>query len=408
MKKFRIPIALFWLAFLPAAYSQQKGIAEGRLIDLTDPAIILRGVELEVIELGGGMSIIKSATTDASGKFRIERLPEDQKLMIRADYKGASYHGQLTFSAGKASLELGVYEPTTSMKDINVEADHMAFEVVGDQLRSLETVTFNNKTKPPRTFTSPDGNFRISKPDGIIEPPQIRVAGPGSSMPLVQSALESADGKSYYSRYPLRPGITTFEVQELLPYSKRSYTYIKHFYHDVGSIDVGVIPQDMVLSGKGLSKIQTDPQKNFSVYASTPVKAGTEVAWQFSGGTAVQETESPGTAGEPEVSQMPNAVGRNALIIGSLLLMGFILVLWYAFNRSENGGRGTADFQLRHLKDRREQLLNSMADLVHRHEAGLIGGEEFLRQREEGKRRLRRISQLLKIRDSKFEIRNSG
>jgi hypothetical protein len=88
--------------------------------------------------------------------------------------------------------------------------------------------------------------------------------------------------------------------------------------------------------------------------------------------------------------------------------MGFVLVLWYAFNRSENGGRGTADFQLRHLKDRREQLLNSMADLVHRHEAGLIGGEEFLRQREEGKRRLRRISQLLKIRDSKFEIRNSG
>ncbi len=396
MKKIGIPVILALLAFLPAAYPQNKGIAEGRLINLTDPAMIPRGVELEVIELGGGMSIIKSATTDASGKFRIEGLPEDQRLMIRADYKGANYHGQLTFSAGKASVEIGVYEPTTSMKDINVEAVHMAFQVMGDQLKSLETVTFNNRTKPPRTFTRPDGNFRISKPDGILEPPQIRVTAPGSSMPLVQSALESSDGKSYYSLYPLRPGSTTFEVQELLPYPNRSYTYVKRFYQDVESIDVGVIPQDMVLSGKGLSKIQADPQKNFSVYMSAPVKAGTEEVWQFSGGTAVQETASPDTAGEPEVSTMPNAVGGNAMIIGPLLLMGFVLVLWYAFNRFENGRRGTADFQLRHLKDRREQLLNSMADLDHRHEAGLLGEEEFLRQREEGKRRLRRISLLLK------------
>ena len=27
---------------------------------------------------------------------------------------------------------------------------------------------------------------------------------------------------------------------------------------------------------------------------------------------------------------------RNALIIGPLLLMGFVLALWYAFNRSQN------------------------------------------------------------------------
>jgi hypothetical protein len=395
MKKNLIPIVLVWLAFLPAAYPQQKGIAEGRLINLTDPAIIPRGVELEVIELGGGMSIIKSVTTDAAGKFRIEGLPEDQKLMIRADYKGANYHGQLTFSGGKASVEMGVYEPTKSMKDINVEAVHMAFQLVGDQLKSLETVTFNNKTKPPKTFTSPDGNFRFSKPDGIIEPPQIRVTGPGSSMPLVQSALESADGKSYYSLYPLRPGITTFEVQELLPYQNRSYTYTKHFYQDIGSIDVGVIPQDLVLSGNGLSKVQTDAQKNFSVYVSTPMKAGTDVVWQFSGGTAVQETEPPATADQPQVNPMPNAIGRNALIIGPLLLMGFVLVLWYAYNRSGGGRQGT-DFQLRHLKDRREQLLNLMAELDHRHEAALLGEEEFIRQREESQRRLRRISLLLK------------
>ncbi len=401
MKKIQILIILFWLAFLPWAFSQHKGVLEGRLINLTDPSIVARDVELEVIELGGGMSVIKAASSDASGKFRIEGLPEDQRLMIRANYKGANYHAQVAFTAGNAHVEIGIYEPTTSMKDIQVESDTMAFQVIGDQLKSLETVTFNNKTKPPRTFTSPEGKFRISKPSGIIEPPQLRVTAPGSSMPLVQSALESADGKSYYTLYPLRPGITRFEVQELLPYSNKRYTYVKRFYQDAGSIDVGVIPEDLALSGKGLTKLQTDSQKNFSVYASGQAKAGTEVVWELSGGTPVPEaaspeTESPGASDEPEVKAMPNIIGRNALIIGPLLLMGFVLVLWYAFNRTESGASGSADFRLRQIRERREQLLNSVADLDHRYETQSLGKQEFSKQREESKRRLRRISLMLK------------
>ena len=405
MKKTHIPLLLFLLATVPSAHPQQKGIAEGRITNLTDPSIVAAGVELEVIELGGGMSILKSATTDASGKFRIEGLPEDRRLMIRATYKGANYHGQLTFNAGKATAEISVYEPTTSMKDIDVEAVRMGFQLVGDQLKSLETVTFNNKTRPPKTFTSPEGNFRVSKPPGILEPPQIRVTAPGSSLPLVQSALESADGKSYYSLYPLRPGVTTFEVQQLLPYTNKSYKYVKRFYQDVRSIDIGVTPQDLVVSGSGLSRAQTDSQRNFAVYVSKPVKAGTEVAWTFSGGTAVPEAAAPqeapqgaaqGTGGEAEVTAVPNDVGRNALIIGPLLLMGFVLVLWYAFNHSQSENRGTPDFRLRQIRDRREQLLNSIAELDRRFETEALGKEEFLKQREETKRRLRRISLLLK------------
>ena len=90
--------------------------------------------------------------------------------------------------------------------------------------------------------------------------------------------------------------------------------------------------------------------------------------------------------------------GRNALVIGPLLLMGFVLVLWYAFNRMPEGARrsppdtGTGD-----LKERREQLLNAIAELDHRHEMHAIGQQEFLRQREESKRQLRRISLLLKM-----------
>ena len=150
----------------------------------------------------------------------MDGLPESGRLMIRVSYKDVNYHRQFNLGAnGRSTVEIEVYEPTTSMKDIEAGESRMAFQMVGDQVRSLESVTFNNKTKPPRTFMNPEGNFRFSKPPGIVEPPEVRVTAPGSAMPLVQAPLESPDGQSYYSLYPLRPGVTSFEVQQVLPYS---------------------------------------------------------------------------------------------------------------------------------------------------------------------------------------------
>jgi hypothetical protein len=340
MKILRFSLVLFcfiWLTILPAAYPQAKGVVEGRLMNGTNPSISAQGIELDVMGLSGSMSIIRTATADSSGYFRIEGLPENQELLIRANYKGANYHSPINIPlAGKASLKIEVFEPTDSMKDIQVEGAQIAFQMMGDHLKAVETIQFNNQSKPPRTFISPKGSYRISKPPGILEPPLMRATAPGSKMPLVQSALESADGKSYYSLYPLRPGITTFEVQELLPYANRNYQYVTRFYQDISELKIGVIPQDLVVSGNGVSKIEADSQKNFAIYKSSPVKAGTELVWTFSGGTPDSEPQSSEAEGEPSVQTMPNDIERNALIFGPLLLLGFVLALWYAFNHSHN------------------------------------------------------------------------
>jgi hypothetical protein len=216
-------------------------------------------------------------------------------------------------------------------------------------------------------------------------------------MPVVQAPLESADGLSYYSLYPLKPGITTFEVLQTLPYANRNYVYTMKAYQDLTFIDIGISPMDMKLSGEGLSKISTDAQQNFTVYRSAPIKAGSEVAWIFSGGTPVSEPAGSGAAEEARVEAMPDIVGRNAFVIGPLLLMGFILVLWYAFNKMQKAPQKAVNARIKELKERREQLLNTIADLDHRYEIRALGRPEYLRQREESKRRLRRISLLLKM-----------
>jgi hypothetical protein len=398
MKRIKLPLILFWLLSLPAGYSQQKGVVEGRLINGTDPSVAARSVELDVVELGAGMNIIKTAATDSAGRFRIEGLPETGRLMIRAIYKDVNYHSQFSMDAsGRAHVEIEVFEPTASMAGIKVESAGMAFQLVGDQLQFLETVTFNNTTKPPRTLVNPEGNFRFSKPAGISDLPKMRVTAPGSRMPVVQAPLESPDAQSYYSLYPLKPGITTFEAQQVLPYASRNYAYTAKFYQDIASLDVGVSPADMTLTGRGLSKVSVDEQQNFAIYRISPIKAGSEIAWTFSGGTPVTESNASESSENSRVEASPEIIGRNALVIGPLLLMGFVLVLWYAVIRMQNGSQKPANSSVRELRDRREQLLNATADLDHRNEINALGRQEYLKQREENMRRLHRISLLLKM-----------
>ena len=70
---------------------------------------------MDVLGLTSGMSVIKSAVTDAAGKFRIDGLPADAPLLIRADYKSVNYYAQAAFDAsGTAHVEIQVYEPTAS------------------------------------------------------------------------------------------------------------------------------------------------------------------------------------------------------------------------------------------------------------------------------------------------------
>ena len=270
MRILRFYLILMWLtAAVATAAAQGRGVAEGRLINRTDPAIAAGNTELEVLVLSGGMDIIKTAMTDARGTFRIEGLPDAMPLMLRAIYKGANYHGMLRFGAdGKALLDLDVYEPTTSTKDIRVETATMAFQLEGDRLYAVETYVLVNNTNPPRVYLNPEGNFRVSKAPGILEPPRIMITSPGSEMPLTQSALESADGESYYSLQPLRPGGTIFEVHQALPYTDRKYVYEKKFFQDIPEFSVGVIPLDMKLSGGGIKKVEDHTAENFAVYAA--------------------------------------------------------------------------------------------------------------------------------------------
>jgi hypothetical protein len=154
-------------------------------------------------------------------------------------------------------------------------------------------------------------------------------------MPLTQSALESPDGESYYSLYPLRPGGTIFEVHQTLPYTDGKYVYEKKFFQDIPGFPVGVIPFDMTLSGGDLIMTEEHPAENFSVYEAGAIRAGDTVTWTFTGGTPVAEHDHDW--GETTIMSTDGVVGRNALAIGSMILTVFVLALLFASRRLSRG-----------------------------------------------------------------------
>jgi len=205
--------------------------------------------------------------------------------------------------------------------------------------------------------------------------------------------LESADGQSYYSLYPLRPGKTRFELEQTLPYHDRSYTYRKKFYHDIPAYQIGVIPRDMEVKGDGLQRFHDDQKMNFAFYSGSPMKAGTEVTWVFAGGTPVAAASDD--SGESRIKPFPTEVGQRALWIGPLLLIMLIAVLWYAFNSIPAKLSKSQDPRIKELRDRRDRLMNLVATLDHRHENRTLERADYVRRREQAKSQLRRIALLL-------------
>jgi hypothetical protein len=403
MASMKIAPWLMLAAVLPLApaHAQGNGVVEGRLINATIAAKPPAGCVLDVISLAGGMSVLKSSTSDAAGKFRIDGLPTDSPLLVRASFESVNYFGQASFdAAGRAQIEIKVYETTGSMQGITVEEVQIAFKLEADGLHSLESYTLQNDSRPPRSYMRADGNFRFSKAPGILQVPALKVTGPGGSAPVSQSALESPDGQSYYSLYPLRPGTTSFEVAQALPYQNGSYIYRKKFYQDMPSLNIGVIPGNMKLSGAGIHVTQENEAQNYTLYAAAPVKAGTEVVWTFSGGTPVADvpeaTSAPEAAAEDAAVQvMPTPVAQKAIVIGPLVLLGFLAVLWYAYSRTPASGAAGPEVRARTLKEHRERLLNQAASLDLKHESRMIGTREYQTMREQAMQSLRRIFVLL-------------
>ena len=174
------------------------------------------GDEVVLLKLGQGMEEAGRTKTDAKGEFSFKLDDAQSPHLVRAIHQDVTYHRMAP--PGTTSVEIEVYDVAKKVDGIEVVADIMRVQAEQGQIAVTREFGVQNTSKPPRTQMN-ERNLEFYVPDGaqIIEdrprPP------PRSGNPLKSAPVPEGEKNRYSFIFPLRPGLTRFEVTYQLPYS---------------------------------------------------------------------------------------------------------------------------------------------------------------------------------------------
>src|SRR5690349_345531 len=258
-------VALLVLISVAAA---QAGTVTGVVHNGTNSNKIAPGVDVLLIQLQGGMSVVASTKTDADGRFHFDNPGIGQgPMLIRAVYRGVFFHQPLT--PGTSNVDVTVYEPTNNPAAIQVPLRLLVFQPNGDKLMVGEEFSVQNNSSPPAAYFKQDGNFEFTIPQGA-ELDQVSTFGP-SGMPVKQGTIDKGKGR-YAIAYAFQPGQNGVRLSYALPYPGNHATVRAPSSYDAQRVLL-VIPPSMQISSPGF--VAAGTEQGFNVFSKDSIKAGT-------------------------------------------------------------------------------------------------------------------------------------
>lgn len=261
------------------------------------------GDEVVLLKLGQGMEESGRTKTDAKGQFSFKLDDAQSPHLVRAIHQDVTYHRMAP--PGTTSVELEVYDVGKKIDGIEVVADIMRLQVEQGQLEVMRAFAVQNNSKPPRTQMN-EHNLEFYVPDGakVVDGSAMTAGG----QPITSAPVPEGEKNRYSFIFPLRPGITQFQVGYQLPYSgsanldPKSIYPLEHF--------VAILPKTMqftAASASGGFKPMNDPnQPDSIVQVASSTTVGQRLAFKVSGeGTLEARQEgggAQGTSGEAQSS----------------------------------------------------------------------------------------------------------
>jgi hypothetical protein len=211
---------------------------------------------------------------------------------------------------GTTSVELNVYDVAKKIDGIAVVADIMRLQVEKGQLEVMRAFAVRNTSTPPRTQMN-ERNLEFYVPEGakIIDGSAMTAGG----QPITSAPVPESEKKDRYSFiFPLRPGITQFQVAFQLPYSgsanldPKSIYPLEHF--------VAILPKTMQFDGgaaAGFKPMDDANQPDSIVQVASNTKVGQNLAFKVSGeGVLEGRQEGDGAQGAPAGPQSSQPQAR--------------------------------------------------------------------------------------------------
>ena len=255
------------------------------------------GDEVVLLKLAQGMEEGGRTKTDSKGQFSFKLDDGQSPHLIRVIHQEVTYHRMAP--PGTTSVEVEVYDVGKKIEGIEVVADIIRVEAQQGQLVVMRAFAVQNTSKPPRTQMN-ERNLEFYVPDGAKIIDDSASAQTEHGNPVKSAPVPEGEKNRYSFIFPLRPGLTQFQVAYQLPYSgsanldPKSIYPLQHF--------VAILPKTMqftaAASGAGFQPMNDPNQPDSIVQVASSTTPGQNLAFKVSGeGTLETRQEGNGTQG---------------------------------------------------------------------------------------------------------------
>ncbi len=255
------------------------------------------GDEVVLLKLGGGMDESGRTKTDAKGQFSFKLDDDKSPHLVRAIHQGVTYHRMAP--VGTTSVELEVYDVAKKVADVAVVADVVRLQVEQGKIEMLREFFVQNKSKPPRTQMN-DHNIEFYLPEGAQLIPDSATATTEGGNPLKTAPVPESEKNRYAFIFPLRPGLTRFEVAYQLSYSGSATIDPKSLYPTEHF--VVMMPKAMQFTAKsdsaGFKSTPYPDEPDAVMQVASNTKLGDNLAFKVSGEGILQASQGDNAKGE--------------------------------------------------------------------------------------------------------------
>lgn len=343
---------------------------------------------LPVSAAGPGERTTATSAEDGTFVFEGQSTANTQQYVAWVEYEGARYQvGPFQFDANSSekTVDITIYEPTATDPGINIARNAIVL-VPNPQQRQLGVIELFELVNPAKQayigkpaaantanqrasaiFSLPDGAHDLQILSGI----------------QVNALIQMPGG--YADSLPVPPGTHQIVVQYFIDYEDNGLLFTKPFSYDTGEVDVLLVDGKWTLNADGFKPNGTvnEGGQTYQAYQGMNFKAGQPMRLVVTGAGLTTEQ-----LGNRELIQW----GIGGLI--ALVVVGGVGVpLLRRRRKPKIAGTlrpapavtaalaETAEHSIGAREDERQDLLDMIADLDDRHDAGEIGDDEWERLR---------------------------
>lgn len=247
------------------------------------------GDEVTLIKLAQGMEVLSSTKTNGRGEFKISGNDVRAPYLIKVTHSNVAYFKPAP--PGTSNVQVSVYDSAPHVSGLRLVEQSEVLQAKPNQLDVIALFRVSNNSSPQLTQPS----FEFYLPEGA----SVRVGEviPESGMPVQSIPTAQKEKNKYVMAFPIRPGVTQYEVVYTLPYSGKitmhpKVTMTADSYYVITAKGINFASKGAA-AFRATDQWPTDPSvTGVEVHMLPGVAAGQEVAYEISG-TGVLPEQSP-------------------------------------------------------------------------------------------------------------------